>query len=231
MMFRAQEIEDKDSLGYFLRLQRERMRLGIAEVARKTSVSEEYINCLEQGEYHKLPGFVYCKNFIKRYVEFLGFSLEDVLDVYGKELEVAFAGNDIKQQPYAPLAVHNFITWPKVMRASIMSIVAVLLFGYVGYLAYGFLQPPELTVYEPQDNMVVQSSEVVVMGFTDDGVEVSINTRPVVVSEGEFAERLELQEGINEIVIAAEKKHGRSTRVIRTVILDDTEKQVYHFDK
>lgn len=223
-MFHVHQIEDKDSLGYFLIHQRERQGYSLPEVARKIMVSQDNLECLENGTYENLPGKVYCKNFLKRYVEFLGFSLDEVWEVYKDELEPAFPERltDYQHQPRLPLSLHNFITWPKVVRASLLSITALLLFGYVGYVAYGSLKPPVLTITQPDNNTVVQQPVITVRGETDPGVQVTINQQAVIVEDGVFEQELDLHEGVNEIRILAEKKHGRETSMTRSVIFDHT---------
>ncbi|MGB0756915.1 MAG: helix-turn-helix domain-containing protein [Patescibacteria group bacterium] len=221
MMFTAREIEDRDSLGFFLRSQRERRGLDLEYVARKIMVDERYLQHLEENQFEYLPGEVYCKHFLKRYVEYLGFSLQEVLQSYKQDLDAIKHWKAKTLQPRLPIAVHEFITWPKIFRAAVVSIMSLALFGYLGYSAYTFLQPPDLTVLHPVDNIVIPDDTIVVEGMTDPEAVVTINSVPIVVDDGYFSHEFDLQGGINTFEIISAKKHGRKRVLERQVIVDE----------
>jgi len=219
MNFTVREIEDKGSLGYFLRSQRRKQGYALADISRKILVAERYLHSLEEEEYSALPGEIYFKNFLKRYVEFLGFSFEEVIDVYGKKNDWENLWVENARQPRLPLSVSNFITWPKVLRATLVSLVAMLVFGYLGFATYRFMKPPSLTVFEPQDKIVIQDSQILVTGETDLNAQITINQEEVILEGKRFSKSLDLQPGPNEITIKATKKHGRFSEVTRQVIV------------
>ncbi|HHE64521.1 MAG TPA: hypothetical protein ENL09_00690, partial [Bacteroidetes bacterium] len=136
MDFTVREIENKGSLGYFLRSQRRKQGYTLPDIAGKILVAERYLYSLEEEDYSSLPGEIYFKNFLKRYVEFLGFSFEEVIGIYGKDKDWGSLWVKNAQQARLPLSMSNFITWPKVLRASLVSLVAVLIFGYLGFATY-----------------------------------------------------------------------------------------------
>lgn len=221
MNFIVREIEDRDSLAFFLRKERQEQGYELSEISRKILVAERYLEYLETGDYDKLPGEVYFKNFLKRYVEFLGFSYAEVRESFKTELGRTVPSPNVNQ-PKLPLSFANFITWPKVLRAFLVSLVALMVFGYLGFSAYQFLQPPPLTVIEPQDNIVIQQNTILVVGETDPSAEVAVNDLEVIVENGKFQKELDLQPGVNEIQIVATKKHGRFNKVNRQVIVTES---------
>lgn len=218
--FNSREIKDSDTLGCFFRAQREAQGMSLSYISHKILIAEDYLAHLEHGEYESLPGMLYVKNFVKRYAQFLGFDPEEVCAVYGKELDAEARASRSDQQPRLPLSYTHFITWPKLMMTSVVSIAALVLFGYLGYMAYGFLQPPNLTIYQPLNNIVVEGKSIVVEGETDPEVIVTINNIPISVERGYFKEELELQEGMNLIEVAATKKHGGRNVQKRTVVVN-----------
>jgi len=226
MMFTSREIEDRDSVGFFLRGQRERLGLSCSQVAQKILVAEHYLEFIEAGQFDRLPGEVYFKHFLKRYVEFLGFTLQEVVDAYSDEINQIKYWKHKSLQPTLPLSVHNFITWPKIFRAGIFSIIALVLFAYLGYSAYNFLQPPDLTVLQPVDNIIIQEDVIVVEGFTSPEATVTVNNVPLVVEDGHFSHEFDLQSGINVLKIVSTKKHGRKNIVERQIIVDSTAQEL-----
>lgn len=97
----------------------------------------------------------------------------------------------------------------------------VLLFG--GYLATqirGILKPPKLMVYAPQDGHVVTELATVVQGETEAEARLTINGQGVVVDEaGRFETKVDLTEGVNTITILATRKHGKTTTVVRNLVV------------
>ena len=220
MMFTSREIEDRDSVGFFLRSQRERLGLSCEQVSQKILVAEHYLEFIEEGQFDRLPGEVYFKHFLKRYVEFLGFTLQEVVDAYSEEIGQIKYWKHKSIQPKLPLSVHNFITWPKILRAGMFSMIALVLFSYLGYSAYNFLQPPNLTVLQPVDNIIIQEDVIMVEGFTNPEATVTVNSVPLVVDEGYFSHKFDLHSGINILEIVSTKKHGRKSVVERQIIVD-----------
>lgn len=64
-----------------LKLEREALGISIAEVAEKTNIREVYIEAIENGDFHKLPGGVYNKAYVRSVSEFLGIrpSMSDII--------------------------------------------------------------------------------------------------------------------------------------------------------
>lgn len=226
MNFTAHQIEDRESLGYFLQTQRERQGFLLSEVARKILVGEDYLRYLEAGQFKRLPGEVYCKNFIKKYVEFLGFEMEEVIETFKDELQFDTAWRGTQQTLASPMSKYNFIRWPKVFRAFAMVVVAGLFFGYLGFMIFQLLKPPVLLVNSPLQDAVIAEPTVVVEGTTDEGAFVTINEVEVIVAQGNFSQEFELQKGLNIIEIVSSKKHGRSTSELRRVIVDENNNQI-----
>lgn len=83
-------------------------------------------------------------------------------------------------------------------------------------------EKPTLELNEPQDSTTVKGEKkVLVSGSTDPnkGITVSANgVRLIVNSEGQFSQKLDINEGENEIVILATDIAGNTTQTTRKVI-------------
>jgi len=65
-----------ESVGLFLRFQRERMGLSPEEAARRVRIRLAYVHAIEDDRFDLLPGRAYATGFVRAYAEFLGADVE-----------------------------------------------------------------------------------------------------------------------------------------------------------
>jgi cytoskeletal protein RodZ len=78
---------EKENFGSVLREARERRRLSITEVARKTKVSQSSLSVLESGDIDGLPPDVFVRGFIRSYAKMVGIPDIEPLGLYQKALD------------------------------------------------------------------------------------------------------------------------------------------------
>lgn len=69
-------------LGRTLRDARLARRMELAEVAGALHIRTHYLNALEEGDLHELPGDAFVTGYIRRYADFLGMNVGEVMTVY-----------------------------------------------------------------------------------------------------------------------------------------------------
>ncbi|HZS94362.1 MAG TPA: helix-turn-helix domain-containing protein [Chloroflexota bacterium] len=69
-------------VGEILRGTRERKGLSLEEASAATRIKQKYLDALEQGEYHLLPGKAYTLGFLRNYATYLGLHPDDVAEEY-----------------------------------------------------------------------------------------------------------------------------------------------------
>jgi len=75
---RAQPMTDRiqlahpETLGEELRAQREKAGVEIGAIVEETKVSRRLFEALESGRYHLLPEKVFCRNFLRQYLQMVG---------------------------------------------------------------------------------------------------------------------------------------------------------------
>src|SRR3981081_1846326 len=74
--------ENKNSAGELLKQGRLRQRLSIAECAKRTHISSQYLEALEDERWETLPSESHRLGFLRSYSRFLGVSADDVLNLY-----------------------------------------------------------------------------------------------------------------------------------------------------
>lgn len=83
-----------ESLGEFLRSERERRGLSIEQVASATKISQRVLYALESDHYSDLPALPFVRGFVKNYAKFIGLDGNQVLNRYREFLE-----NHSKERP------------------------------------------------------------------------------------------------------------------------------------
>lgn len=79
-----------DSVGQYLRQQREAKAMSIEEVARATRVPMSSVERLESDQFDELPGEVFVRGFMKSYARAVGLDSDDVLARYTASRRVAW---------------------------------------------------------------------------------------------------------------------------------------------
>ncbi|WP_202077218.1 helix-turn-helix domain-containing protein [Caldalkalibacillus salinus] len=73
-------------LGQFLKEKRNEKKMPIETLQEKTKIRKRYIQAIENGEYHILPGPFYTRAFIKSYAEAIGLKGDDIIEQFESEL-------------------------------------------------------------------------------------------------------------------------------------------------
>jgi cytoskeletal protein RodZ len=78
------------SVGQYLRHEREAKQLNVEEIARATRVPMSSVERIESDQFDELPGEVFVRGFLKSYARALGISPDDVLARYTASRRVAW---------------------------------------------------------------------------------------------------------------------------------------------
>jgi cytoskeletal protein RodZ len=73
------------TVGDYLKNERETKKLSVQEVSQITKISGYYITCLEKGDYDKLPKGPYIKSFITSYARLIGGDEDQALKLYNSQ--------------------------------------------------------------------------------------------------------------------------------------------------
>ncbi|MBO8162536.1 MAG: helix-turn-helix domain-containing protein [Brevibacillus sp.] len=73
-------------LGQVLRQAREEKGITLEEIQKVTKIQRRYLEAIERGHYHILPGHFYARAFIKSYAEAVGLDANSILSHFQSEL-------------------------------------------------------------------------------------------------------------------------------------------------
>jgi cytoskeletal protein RodZ len=218
--FRQRQVGASSTLGERLRQVRDEQHRALDDASRSTGVAVKYLKAIEDGRYADLPGPVYAKHFVRQYASYLNVRAETVLELFEREYAIA---QKIKPTPYLhpfPAPRLRAMITPRGIRWLVILLLAVVLLVYLGLEVRRFTTPPTLTITTPPIQMTTAEHAVPLQGTTEPETTVMINGKIAMVDQsGQFGETLDLRDGINIIVIRAEKKRGGSTTLTRTILV------------
>ena len=222
MDFSIKSLPLKETLGERLKRIRKDKRFEIKYVEERTKIRAKYLEALEVGDYSKLPPDVYIKGFLKNYADFLNLDKEMVLSMYAKErgLKETVKRAAEKGSKKKSLIAHRFVITPKILFLSAVSFAVLAIILYIGWQVKILAAPPKLEITNPSDNATLETDAIYVEGKTDEGADIYINNVQVGGGpEGEFKERVSLQNGVNTITVIAKNKMGKEVKLTRNVVV------------
>ncbi len=208
-----------NGLGEELRAARRNKNIHINEASRRLNIRKEYLLALEADDFDALPAGLYGKNFLKRYAIFLGLSQSEIDRLLlGIEKNTNSANNPFSQKI---IDKKKFIIFPRIARNVLLSLAVLACFFYLIFYFNNIFSPPELEVFQPGRNILVQESSILVIGRSEIEAEVKINGELVLTDEnGTFNKLINLKKGVNPLEISAKKKYSRENLIIRQVLVE-----------
>ena len=208
-----------DSLGEELRTARRNKNIHINEAARRLNIRKDYLLALEADDFEALPSGLCGKNFLKRYATFLGLSPIEI----NRLLAGAERTKTSDPNPFSQKIIDQkkFIIFPKIARNLLLSLAILACFLYLIFYFNNIFSPPELAVSQPDRNILVKESSILVIGQSETEAEVKINGELILMDEdGNFSKLINLKKGVNPLEISAKKKYSRENLIIRQVLVE-----------
>lgn len=94
----------KNKIGTYLRQHREEKKLTLEQVAEHTGIREPYLEDLEKGDFHKIPGDVFIRGFLRNYGNYLGLDGNGLVEAYRTGSEPEKILKDVAETTPAPEA-------------------------------------------------------------------------------------------------------------------------------
>lgn len=109
-----------ETVGVYLKKERESRNISLREVSRLTKISELYLDCIEKDDYDKIPKGPYVKGYISSYSRLIGGDVDEALKLYDSLNEKINPTEIIQPEPPKEKG------WRSSIGASFTSIVASL---------------------------------------------------------------------------------------------------------
>lgn len=221
MVFEKRALATPDTLGQRLQQLREELRISLDSLARELGISVKYLTAIEEGRYHDLPGPVYARNFVRRYIARVNLDQAAAMDRFESEYRVMAAVHPTNRPMIRQPNWTKPAWWREHLRLLLAGAVIALVLGYFGWQVFTLFQPPSLVVFEPAGDVATLERQIEVSGQTEPGASVSINRQAAAVSpSGQFREQVDLQPGLNVLQIATKNPRSRERIVVRNVLVE-----------
>ncbi|HPY08693.1 MAG: helix-turn-helix domain-containing protein [Patescibacteria group bacterium] len=216
--FVPKKIITEDSWGEELRRARNFKNLSLETVAEKLKIRREYLLALETEDLDLLPAGLYAKNYLKKYAEFLEVDLSSHPSLLS-DLQDELKSTDPFSQKI--LKKSRLRVFPKIIRNIIISLAIIICFLYLIFYFNKIILPPKLTLLQPDSDLSVQESSLMVIGQTEKEAEIKINGELILSdTNGEFSKLVDLKKGVNTIEVSAKKKYSRENIIIRQILVE-----------
>jgi cytoskeletal protein RodZ len=216
--FIPKRIISENSLGEELRRIRNFRNLKINDVAKKLNIRTEYLLAIEEENLDILPSGLYGKNFLKRYANFLGAD-QKLIDKFLQET----AAEQTQDNPFSQKIVKRskFLIFPKIIKNLAIGLAVVICFLYLLFYFKKIILPPTLIIEQPNRNLMIKESSILVTGTTEKEAEVKINGVLILNNNnGEFSQLVNLKKGVNSLEISAKKKYSQDNIIIRQILVE-----------
>lgn len=199
-------------MGEILHKKRVSLKLEYEKVEEATKIRSKFLQAIEKGEYSKLPPEAFLVGFIKNYATFLGLDPEKMVAMYKKETGIQ---ENIKKR-YQPkkkqFKVPKIIITPKTVLLYFIVVISITVLSYIVWQVRILAAPPKIEITQPVNNSSTESDYIEIVGKTDAGADVFINDYLIGGSpDGNFKEKVSLQNGLNTIRLKAKNKVGKET--------------------
>lgn len=211
------------TLGEKLRALRRGQAVSLEMMEKQTRVQKKYLEALERGKYEVLPAPLYTRNFIRAYARVLSADEQYFIELYEEECgKCDLVGH--MRTPRQRVKRSKFYVWTQFLKFGGLVMVGLVVVGYLGLQVRSIISAPEISLISPEDSIIVHDSLIVVQGTVEGEATVYINGNQIALdSEQKFEITLDLEKGLNEIVVEAERRYSRRAKEIRRVVFDPQE--------
>ncbi|MFH1745047.1 MAG: helix-turn-helix domain-containing protein [bacterium] len=197
---------------------RKEKKIDLKKAAAKLHINIKYLQALESGNFSELPKGLYGKNFLREYACLLNINPDELINLFDEETKIKNKNKNLfsKKIPHASY----FLALPKIINnILIVFLVSVCVF-YIGFYVKKIITPPNLIVYNLEDNYATNENNILIQGKTDPMASITINDAPVLIDKnGFFAEKINLKNGVNTLDIVAQKKYSKKNIIIKNIFV------------
>lgn len=78
------DVKSYEDIGDYLREVRESLGLDTRDIGQRLNIRAKYLDALEAGHIHVMPGTVYARGYLQHYAEFLGLDKEEIAEAFDR---------------------------------------------------------------------------------------------------------------------------------------------------
>lgn len=188
------------------------------ELSSKTHIPLKYVAALESGSFALLPqAKAYRLAYVRQYAGLVGLHADQCAQQFEHEGGIDTAA---RIHPHQSIKLFPFSSIALFARNATFVGLALFFAGYLLWQIQSVVKPPQLAVYSPLEGHVITALSTIIQGETERETRLTVNGQEIMVNEqGIFEAKIDLNRGVNTIVVAAAKKHGQTTTITRHIIV------------
>jgi transcriptional regulator with XRE-family HTH domain len=213
--FVTKQLTKNERVCWRLRAAREAAGMSLEFIADQTKINPRYLLALEECRFNDIPfSALYQKNFIKKYAIAVGADPEEYVSQYFVEEIAPEPTMHIKQK-----SRFFFTAWPALVRGGLFTLAGLAVIFYLGQQVHKTIAPPALALIGPDNGFISRDNTITLRGKSEPATKIMVNGQTIKSDDhGDFSEAIALSPGVNTIVIEAQKKHGKTTQIVRHIV-------------
>lgn len=194
--------------------------MSLEELAKKTGMSEQYLDAIVSDVRSRLPAFPYVRQSLMRMADLFGLPRETLISTYRREFADKLSGSE-DQLP------SNRFALPSNRRRYLIGSGALVLI-ILGYLVsrtsfFGQAHLTLDTLPAGAEPLVTTTSTILLVGSVDPGDKLLVNGQAVpVADDGRFSTQYALAPELNNITFSVQRFLGSALTTTRQVYYDGT---------
>jgi len=201
------------TVGKLLMDARTKKKYSRERLEKETKIKKEFIEFIEKEKWDDLPDFPVVAGFVSSISQVLGVNEKRIKAVLRRD----YPPRTLPVNPNPDLS-EKFAWSPKITFIVVSSLVTVIILGYLIFQYSRFINPPQLSIFQPIENLIVDDNLVKVVGRTDQDATIKVNNQPVLVDDqGNFSVEIEISEETKEIFVEAVSRSGKVTKESRMI--------------
>jgi transcriptional regulator with XRE-family HTH domain len=197
-----------ESLGEYLRRQRELKGFSLRDLSEKTKIGINYLKYIEENRFEKIPGNVFVKGFLRLYANSVGLKEEDVLGIYHDQYERKEKENEKKEDTGQKLVTEKHRRLP--LWLLVIPILVIAFFLFKGIPQKKKNLPPPAPPKQVKELIKPEPPPVVSGGIPKDltlSIEATEETWVKIIIDGMEVKESLLRSG-DEVSFTAKKNFG-----------------------
>lgn len=197
------------------------MGWSLQRAAQSLNVQVKFLEKLEKGDWESLPAEVFLIGFLRRYSKILGLAEEGLIAEFKREFSLAkkLAGSEKPEDLPSLRPTRVFLT-PKILGWIAGVLFFLIVLGYLFFQLNHLIGAPGIENFEPKADFSTAQSSISISGRTKPEAQLTINGGAVYIDkDGKFQQEINLNEGLNTIKVEARNRFGKTTVLIRQIIL------------
>lgn len=213
MIFEQKKIQI-ETLSEYLSAARVNLNLSAEEVSKKTNISIKFLTALESGNLSALPANVYVYGFLRQLAEIYLVDEIVLIEQYKKEKGISqqlYNAEKNQSSGWQRKYFKKLVVTPKILSFGMGTIFVVASLIYIIWQVWSINKTPKLEIIKPENNSVINSSFVQVVGKTDPGMNITVNDQIIFVdNNGNFQTQVGLSPGPKEIIVVSKNRFDKS---------------------